>query len=206
MPARQVLLALCTRPANGSPALTRIGRMPPADALYPISLNTAAVLTGRSTRTWQRRIEEGQVPRLGDGRGALVPFAAVQPALSLDLTDEDVRMLLRADQGDAAAQADVGALFALAALDEAQAQAGSRPAPLARGAGGHVVPALHFLTQAAQQGQADAMHWLGLLHAGGLCEGDGEAMALMWIAKAAAHGHVIAQRQLAGLMPGGRTA
>ena len=206
MPARQALLALCTRPANGSPALTRIGRMPPADALYPISLSTAAVLTGRSTRTWQRRIEEGQVPRLGDGRGALVPFAAVQPALGLDLTDEDVQMLLRADQGDAAAQADVGARFALAALDEAQAQAGSRPVPLARGAGGHVVPALHFLTQAAQQGQADAMHWLGLLHAGGLCEGDGEAMALMWIAKAAAHGHGIAQRQLAGLMPGGRTA
>ena len=51
MPARQALLALCTRPANGSPALTRIGRMPPADALYPISLSTAAVLTGRSTRT-----------------------------------------------------------------------------------------------------------------------------------------------------------
>ena len=177
--------------------------MQPAESLYPISLNTAAILTGRSMRTWQRRIEEGLVPRLGDGRGALVPFSAVRPALAVDLSDEDVQMLVRADQGDAAAQADVGALFALAALDEAQAQAGSRPAPLARGAGGHVVPALHFLTQAAQQGQADAMHWLGLLHAGGLCEGDGDALALMWIAKAAAHGHVIAQRQLAGLlMPG----
>lgn len=203
MPARQALLALCTRPANGSPALTRIGRMPPADALYPISLNTAAVLTGRSTRTWQRRIEEGQVPRLGDGRGALVPFSAVRPALVVDLTEEDVQMLVRADQGDAAAQADVGALFALAALDEAQAQAGSRPAPLARGAGTQVVPALHFLTQAAQQGQADAMHWLGLLHAAGLGEpGDDNALALMWIAKAAAHGHVIAAQQLAGLLPG----
>lgn len=73
------------------------------------------------------------------------------------------------------------------------------------GGGGSMVAALHFLRQAAQQGQADAMHWLGLLHAGGLCEGDGEAMALMWIAKAAAHGHAIAQWQLAGLMPG-RTA
>lgn len=179
-------------------------RMPPADTLHPISLSTAAVLTGRSTRTWQRRIEEGQVPRLGDGRGALVPFAAVQPALGLDLTDEDVEMLLRADQGDAAAQTGVGALFALAALDEAKAQAGSRPVPQARDVGGgHVVPALHFLTLAAQRGQADAMHWLGLLHAGGLCDGDGDAMALMWVAKAAAHGHVIAQRQLAGLMPSG---
>ena len=30
-----------------------------------ISLHTAAILTGRSVRTWQRRIEEGLVPRLG---------------------------------------------------------------------------------------------------------------------------------------------
>ena len=108
--------------------------MHPADALHPISLNTAAVLTGRSMRTWQRRIEEGQVPRLGDGRGALVPFAAVRPALAVDLTEEDVRMLVRADQGDAAAQADVGALFALAALNEAKAR---KSAPLTRGGGQH---------------------------------------------------------------------
>jgi len=173
--------------------------MHPADALHPISLNTAAVLTGRSMRTWQRRIEEGQVPRLGDGRGALVPFAAVRPALAVDLTEEDVRMLVRADQGDAAAQADVGALFALAALNEAKAR---KSAPLTRGGGGSIMPATHFLTQAADRGEADAMHWLGLLHAAGLCEGDGPALALMWIARAAAHGHVIAQRQLAGLMPG----
>ena len=107
--------------------------MQPAESLYPISLNTAAILTGRSMRTWQRRIEEGLVPRLGDGRGALVPFSAVRPALVVDLTEEDVQMLVRADQGDAAAQADVGALFALAALQEAKA----RPAaPLNRGGGG----------------------------------------------------------------------
>ncbi|HNL42004.1 MAG TPA: hypothetical protein PKM77_07100, partial [Ottowia sp.] len=56
--------------------------MPPADTLHPISLATAAVLTGRSMRTWQRRIEEGAVPRLGDGRGALVPFAATQGELA----------------------------------------------------------------------------------------------------------------------------
>ena len=104
--------------------------MQPAESLYPISLNTAAILTGRSMRTWQRRIEEGLVPRLGDGRGALVPFSAVRPALAVDLSDEDVQMLVRADQGDAAAQADVGALFALAALQEAKARpARRRPAP-----------------------------------------------------------------------------
>ena len=90
-------------------------------------------------RTWQRRIEEGLVPRLGDGRGALVPFSAVRPALAVDLSDEDVQMLVRADQGDAAAQADVGARFALAALQEAEAGRGGDAlvAPdAARGGGG----------------------------------------------------------------------
>jgi len=112
--------------------------MPPADSLHPISLATAAVLTGRSMRTWQRRIEEGAVPRLGDGRGALVPFSAVRPALALALTDEEVRLLVRADQGDGAAQAEVGARFALAALQEAEAGRGGDAlvAPDAAGGGG----------------------------------------------------------------------
>ena len=170
--------------------------MPTAPPPQPISLNTAAILTGRSLRTWQRRIEEGLVPRLGDGR-ALVPFDAVVPELPLPLAPEDVDMLVRADQGDAGAQADIGALFALAALQPAPA---GRAAPANRGGGGSIVAALHFLEQAAQQGEADAMHWLGVLHAAGLA-GDGDALALMWVAKAAAHGHVIAQRQLAALMP-----
>ncbi|MBN9574560.1 hypothetical protein, partial [Diaphorobacter sp.] len=99
-----------------------------------ISLNTAAVLTGRSIRTWQRRIEEGLVPRLGDERGrALVAFDAVRPALAVELGEQEVGMLVRADQGDAAAQAEVGALFALAALREAQA---ARPQASGGGGGG----------------------------------------------------------------------
>ena len=168
-----------------------------------ISLNTAAVLTGRSVRTWQRRIEEGLVPRLGDERGrALVAWDAVRPALALRLDEAEVELLVRADQGDARAQAEVGALFALAALRDAKAAA---PSNLG---GGSAMPALHFLTRAAEQGEADAMHWLGLLHAAGLpmAEGDkaddGKALALMWVAKAAAHGHAIAAQQLGALLPG----
>ena len=167
-----------------------------------ISLNTAAVLTGRSVRTWQRRIEEGLVPRLGDERGrALVAWDAVRPALALRLDEAEVELLVRADQGDARAQAEVGALFALAALRDAKAAA---PSNLG---GGSAMPALHFLTRAAEQGEADAMHWLGLLHAAGLGEsGDGDALALMWVARAAAHGHAIAARKLAGLLPAAAAA
>ncbi|MGE8320226.1 MAG: hypothetical protein ACN6O3_15865 [Comamonas sp.] len=168
--------------------------------LHPLSLNAAAVLTGRSVRTWQRRIEDGGVPRLGAANGrAMLPFAAVQPLLVLDLAEDEVQMLVRADQGDTQAQAEVGALFALAALRESRGAAATRRRSCAPAA-------LHFLTQAAQQGEADAMHWLAILHAAGLGEpaepgeGTGQAGSLMWMAKAAAHGHAIAQGQVAGLM------
>ena len=157
-----------------------------------ISLNTAAVLTGRSVRTWQRRMEQGLVVRQADGR-ALVPWAALQAELVAPLAAQDAPLLERADRGEAAAQADMGALLALAALDALG---------VAQGSDGCVAAARYFLEQAAQQGEADAMHWLALLHAAGLCEGDGNAQALMWLARAAAQGHVLAKAQLAGLMPG----
>ena len=172
----------------------------PAHAPAPcISLNTAAVLTGRSIRTWQRRIEEGLVPRLSDERGrALVAFEAVRPALALALDESEVGLLVRADQGEAGPQAEVGALFALAALREVQTAAPAGP-----GGAVSVMPALYFLTRSAEQGEADAMHWLGLLHAAGLGDaGGGDAQTLMWVAKAAAHGHAIAAQQVAALLPG----
>lgn len=168
-----------------------------------ISLNTAAVLTGRSLRTWQRRLEDGLVPRLGDERGrALVAFEAVRPVLAVALDAAQVGLLVQADQGEAAAQAEVGALFALAALREAH-----EGTPPAAAVAGSAPPALHFLTRAAEQGQADAMHWLGLLHAAGLGDavgtGGGDSLALMWLARAVAHGHAIAAQQVAGLLPAG---
>ena len=173
--------------------------MPTACSTIGLSLNAAAALSGRSVRTWQRRVEEGAVQRLADGR-ARVPVDALQPVVVVALGAGDLQWLEPADGGDARAQAQVGALLALAALqldghgerDERDERAGACL----------VQAALYFLELAAQQGEADAMHWLGLLHAGGLCGNDmGEALALMWLARAAAHGHALAREQLAGLMP-----
>lgn len=179
-----------------------------------ISLHTAAILTGRSVRTWQRRIEEGLVPRLGSGVRALVPFEAVQQSMegvpgeaANAWSAQDVQTLVRADQGEALAQAQMGSQFALLALRGAATA--TPPAP------GHDAGRIahYFLERAAEQAQADAMHWLGLLYAAGLgpagdaSDGDADAdtsnnaMALMWIAKAAAHGHAIARQQLAALLP-----
>ena len=157
-----------------------------------LHVNTVAAVTGRSVRTWQRRMEQGLVARQADGR-ALVPWAALQAELVAPLAAQDAPLLERADRGEAAAQADMGALLALAALDAAQ------------GSEGGVAAARYFLELAAQQDEADAMHWLALLHAAGRAGGaEGDALALMWLARAAAHGHGIAREQVAGLMADGR--
>lgn len=65
--------------------------------------------------------------------------------------------------------------------------------------------ALYWLQQSAAQDDAEAMHWLGLAaaahHEGaGPQPLDRQSEALMWVARAAAHGHVIAQRQLDALL------
>lgn len=157
-----------------------------------LHVNTVAAVTGRSVRTWQRRMEQGLVARQADGR-ALVPWAALQAELVAPLAAQDAPLLERADRGEAAAQADVGALLALAALDAAQGS---------EGGDGGVAAARYFLELAAQQDEADAMHWLALLHAAGRAGGaEGDALALMWLARAAAHGHVLAREQVAGLVP-----
>ena len=152
------------------------------------------------------------MPRLGDGVRALVPFEAVQQSMegvpgeaANAWSAQDVQTLVRADQGEALAQAQMGSQFALLALRGAATA--TPPAP------GHDAGRIahYFLERAAEQAQADAMHWLGLLYAAGLgptgdasdadADTSNNAMALMWIAKAAAHGHAIARQQLAALLP-----
>lgn len=104
-----------------------------------ISLEAAVAITGRSRRTWWRRIEEGAVTKLpADARGrALLALDEVRPAIVLALDDAETAAVVRADMGDAAAQAEVGALFALAAMDAAaDAAAGPQAEPKVRGGGG----------------------------------------------------------------------
>src|SRR5690606_10940520 len=146
-------------------------RMPVTCSTLGLSLNAAAALSGRSVRTWQRRVEEGVVQRLADG-GALVPADTLQPLVLAALSAAGVQWLGVADGGDAQGRAQVGALLALAALQPGEhGEHDERPGACL------VQAALYFLELAAQQGEADAMHWLGLLHAAGLCGDEaGEAL------------------------------
>ena len=162
-----------------------------------LSLDAAVALTGISRSTLWRRVTDGALAK-GDkdarGRATLALADVLELLRDAGLADalgtDDLPVLLRADAGDAEAQADVGALLYLAGAERA---------------------ALYWLNEAALQGSAEAMQWLGTAHAGRASAGGGgdpaqreqdANLAIMWIARAAALGHPVAQQQMAGLRPG----
>lgn len=148
-----------------------------------ISVEAAIAITERSRSTWWRRIAKGEITRVADdARGrAMLLWSEVVPQICVPMEPVDLTFVLRADAGDAAAQNDIGQFFSIA--------------------GKHKI-ALYWLQQAAQQDHPDAMQWLGRCYISGDGVPKNDNLGIMWIAKAAAHDHVIAQTQIKGLRGG----
>jgi TPR repeat protein len=147
-----------------------------------ISLAAAITLTGWSERTFWRRFADGSVDRHVDGEKngkSMIVLDSILPHLSIPLTPEDVQLLLDADNGSAQAQSDMALLFL----------ANAKPRE-----------AVYWLELAIKQGDASAMHWLGRAYVDGTGVPKDENLGLMWIAKAAAAGHVVSQAQMAGMI------
>ena len=94
-----------------------------------ISLEAAIAMTHCSRRTWWRRIERGSVTKLpADARGrTMLLLEEVWPDIVLPLAQEDVKLLVQADSGHALAQAEAGALFALAHQKSRRAVVANQP-------------------------------------------------------------------------------
>ncbi len=146
-----------------------------------ISLDSAIVVTGLSKRTLWRRVSDGHIRKAGeDHRGrALLAVTEVLPLMRSPLGPEDGPLLVRADGGEADSQADVAAIFHARQDFES---------------------AVYWWRQAAEQGHADAMQWLGRCYAAGEGLEKDEHLAVMWISKAASRGHAIAIAQMAQLL------
>ncbi len=147
-----------------------------------VSLATAITLTGWSERTFWRRFAEGLIERrVEDGKNSksMVALDSILAHLSFTLTDNDIQLLLDADKGDAKARSDLALLF----LTNSKLK-----------------EAVYWLELAAKQGEENAMHWLGRAYVEGMGISKDENLGLMWIAKAAASGHVVSQAQMAGMI------
>lgn len=149
-----------------------------------ISLDTAIMITEISKRTLWRRVTEGQITRLDtDERGrAMIAFDEIAPLITLPIAPEDYELLIEADAGNADAQNDLAQLFFELGLMEV---------------------GLTWLNQAVDQQHPDAMHNLAKLYIKGQGVTKDQNTGLMWLAKAAAHDHVIAKQQMAALVPKG---
>jgi TPR repeat protein len=152
-------------------------------SLAPLSLDATIAITGPSKRTWWRRISEGSVvKRQCDKRGrTMISLAAVIPLVAFNMTTADLERLLSADDGDAEAQDDMGQLFSTAGDHQAER---------------------YWLELSARQDYPNAMQCLARCCLGGDGMPRDENLAIMWLARAASHGHVIAIQQMQFLRSG----
>lgn len=145
-----------------------------------IGLDSAIAMSEHSKRTWWRRVSAKIVGRTGSDRGrTMVALDDVLPFISVQLTDEDIDLIISADAGNADAQNDLAQMF-----DEL---------------GKHEV-ALYWWRASADQGHPDAMHYLGNCFICGNGVSKDEHTGIMWIAKAASFGHVVAGGQINSLL------
>lgn len=146
-----------------------------------ISLDTACAITEISKNTWWRRLAKGDLTRVtNDPRGrTMLLWSELEPHICVPIEPEDKEFILLADAGDAEAQDDIGQLFLAAEKPKS---------------------AVYWFQLAAHKNHPDAMQWLGHCYINGRGVPQDENLGIMWIAKAAALGHVIAQGQMKGLI------
>lgn len=147
-----------------------------------ISIASAITLTEWSESTFRRRIADGFLTRHiepGPGGRAMVDLESIKPHASIPLEEEDDQLIQDADAGNAEAENDLALLFL---------------------ANGKPRAAIYWLELAAKQDYPDAMHWLGRCHIDGNGVLQDENLGMMWLAKAAAHGHAISQAQMQAML------
>ncbi|SBT03982.1 Sel1 repeat protein (fragment) [Candidatus Accumulibacter aalborgensis] len=105
----------------------------------------------------------------------MIPLDLIMPHLCLPLEPEDIEVLEKADAGDAEAQNELALIFL------------SNDKPKS---------AVYWLELAAKQNFADSMSLLSRCYMDGNGVSHDKNVGIMWLAKAAAFGHVIAQAQM----------
>jgi len=143
-----------------------------------LSLPAATSLTGWSERTLWRRFSDGTLMRETVDGKSMLEFEALVPHLCVPIGPEEVALLASADAGNAEAQNEVALFF----LEH-----------------GRPKGAIYWLELAAKQNWADSAHLLSQCYLQGAGVERNANKGMVWLAKAAELGHVIAQRQMQGI-------
>ena len=148
--------------------------------MQPVRFDMAVRLTGLSRRTFWRRMADRTEAETRDLPRGMVDLEALREDLPFPASPADLQRIRDADAGDAEALHDV-ALMLMEANEFEQA--------------------VHWLERASAQNHPDAMHWLGRCYLRGEGVAPNVSVGLSWLARSAAHGHVISTAQLHSLHP-----
>lgn len=146
-----------------------------------LNLKTVMALTGWSKRTLWRRLSNGVVMREeqeDDGKATKISFDEIKEHICIPLIDEDFKLIQRADNGDVEAQIDLAVIF----LENKKYKG-----------------AIYWLELAAEKKSSEAMHLMGICYLQGNGVFQDENLGIMWLAKAASYGHLIAKEQINSL-------
>lgn len=142
----------------------------------------AALILEKNERTVRRWCDDGTLTCANpDTRNRTMVHIAdvLKKSGELKFADDELAQLIaNADQGSAEAQNDLG----ITLLKE------ERPSG-----------AFALFQDAAAQDYPDAMHWLYHCYSKGIGTERNESLAMMWLNKAAAHGHKISKLQVAAI-------
>lgn len=157
----------------------------PNHATLLINTQTAAMLTGKTSRTITNWLETGVIQgesvragHLPQGQLWQVDISSMAAHIPAELTDEFLESVKKAESGDAQETTNVGVQLY---------KAGSQKI------------ALDWFELAAKRGNADAMEWLWDSYYYGRGTESNYAVAVQWLGKAAEHGSMIAKATLNNL-------
>jgi hypothetical protein len=150
-------------------------------AMQFINIATAMTLTGWSERTFWRRFADGSVRRdTSSAAGkSMVEFDSIKPHMLIPLGVEDYSLVQAADAGNAEAQTDLALLF----ISHHKLKQG-----------------IAWLEAAVKQEHAAAMRLMGRCHIDGQGVDRDDNLGMMWLARAAAKGDLIAQAQMGAIL------
>ena len=144
-----------------------------------ISVKSYANLCDLSERTIRRYMAMKSIDFITESSSrTLIAFSELIKNCVIPLSPEECDLILQADTGNAEAQNDLGLLL----LTHNKSTL-----------------AIYWLNLAAKQQQADAMQLLGDCYALGKGVEKDSNLAMMWIAKAASLGSVLANQQMDGV-------
>mgnify|MGYP000473965486 CR=1 FL=1 len=148
---------------------------------YYISVKNYANLCNLSERTIRRYMATASIEFITESSNrTLIAFNELAKNCIIPLTISDNDLILHADTGNAEAQNDLGLLLL----------AHNKP-----------TLAIYWLNLAAKQQLPDAMQLLGNCYALGKGVEKDRNLSMMWTAKAASLGSVLASQQMVGIFP-----